>query len=54
MFIRQNLNLHLHQGWNAVVAYFSMPEAGHVVSNLTVSSERAGQKWYFFHPPTQP
>jgi hypothetical protein len=51
---RQNLDLHLHKGWNSVVAHFSIPQAGHIVSDLTVSSDRAGQTWFFFRPPTQP
>ena len=51
---RQNLDLHLHKGWNSVVAHFSIPQAGHIVSDLTVNSNRAGQTWFFFRPPTQP
>lgn len=51
---RQNLDLHLHKGWNAVVAEFSIPRAGHIVSDLRVSPNRAGQRWFFFHPPMQP
>ena len=51
---RQNFDLHLHRGWNEVVATVSTPHAGHVVSDLTVGSNRAREKWFFFRPPMQP
>jgi len=51
---RQNFNLRLHKGWNEVEAVVSIPHAGHVVANLTVGSNRAQEKWFFFRPPMQP
>jgi hypothetical protein len=49
----QNFDLHLHRGWNQVVAVFSIPQPGHIVSDLTVGYNTA-EKWYFFRPPTTP
>jgi hypothetical protein len=51
---RQTFDLHLHRGWNEVVAVLSVPHAGHVVANLTVGSNSAREKWFFFRPPMQP
>jgi hypothetical protein len=51
---RQNLNLHLHKGWNTVVAVVSIPHAGHVVADLAVGSNRAQEEWFFFRLPMQP
>ena len=51
---RQNFDLQVHKGWNDVVATFSIPHAGHIVSDLTVGSNRAREKWFFFHPAMQP
>jgi hypothetical protein len=51
---RQNFDLRLHRGWNEVVAAVSVPQAGHVVADLTVGSNRAREKWFFFRPPMQP
>lgn len=51
---RQNFDLRLHKGWNEVVAVISIPQAGHAVAALTVGSNRAREKWYFFHLPMQP
>lgn len=51
---RQNLELHLHKGWNSVVAHFSIPQVGHIVSDLTVSPDRMDQRWFFFRPQVQP
>jgi hypothetical protein len=45
---RQNFDLRLHRGWNEVVAAVSIPRAGHVIADLTVGSDRAREKWYFF------
>lgn len=45
---RQNLGLNVHKGWNEVVADFSIPRAGHIVSDLNVGSNRAAEKWFFF------
>jgi len=50
----QKFDLHVHKGWNEVVADLSIPQAGHVVADLKVGSNRAGEQWFFFHPPTQP
>jgi hypothetical protein len=36
---RQNFDLHVHQGWNMVVARLSMPRVGHVVASLQVGSQ---------------
>lgn len=46
---RQNVDLPLHQGWNPVVASFSVPGPGRLVADLTVGSNRA-ERWYFFTP----
>ena len=46
----QNLDLPLHQGWNQVVADFSTPAPGQVVSDLTVGSNRAGERFFLFRP----
>ena len=51
---RQNFDLHAHRGWNEVVARLSIPQAGHLVSDLTVGSNRAREKWFYFHPAMQP
>jgi hypothetical protein len=51
---RQNFNLPVHKGWNEVVASLSIPQAGHLVSDLRVGSNRAREKWFFFRPATQP
>lgn len=51
---RQNFDLHLHEGWNEVVAVVSVPHAGYVVADLTVGSNRAHEKWFFFRPPMEP
>lgn len=51
---RQNFDLHVHKGWNEVVADISIPQADHVVSNLSMGSNRAREQWFFFRPPTQP
>jgi len=46
---RQNFDLPLHQGWNPVVADFSVPQPGHIVANLTPGTG-PHEKWYFFTP----
>ena len=51
---RQNFDLHVHQGWNEVMASLSMPQSGHLVSDLTEGSNRAREKWFFFRPTMQP
>jgi hypothetical protein len=51
---RQNFDLHAHKGWNEVVARLSVPQTGHLVSDLTVGSNRAREKWFYFHPAMQP
>jgi hypothetical protein len=51
---RQNFDLPVHKGWNDVVAAFSIPHAGHIVSDLKVGSNRAREKWFFFHAAMQP
>jgi hypothetical protein len=48
---RQNFDLPLHQGWNPVVADFSVPQAGHIVANLKLGTG-PHEKWYFFTPAT--
>jgi hypothetical protein len=48
----QNFDLPLHQGWNPVVAYFSVPQPGHIVADLKAGSNNANEKWYFFQPQT--
>jgi hypothetical protein len=50
---RQNFDLRLHRGWNDVVAGVSLPRAGHVVADLTVGSNRAREKWFFFGAAAQ-
>lgn len=50
---RQNLNLSLHRGWNVVVADFSTPQPGQVVSDLRVGSNRASERFFLFHPDGQ-
>jgi hypothetical protein len=47
----QKFNLTLHRGWNSVVAYFSVPQPGHIVADLKAGSNGAHEKWYFFRPP---
>jgi hypothetical protein len=51
---RQTFDLHVHKGWNMVVAKLSIPRAGHVVARLKVGSNSTGEKWFFFRLPTQP
>ena len=51
---RQNFDLRLHKGWNEVVAVISIPHPGQVVADLTVGSNRAREKWFFFHLLMQP
>lgn len=46
---RQNFDLPLHQGWNPVVADFSVPQPGHVIANLKLGTG-PHEKWYFFTP----
>jgi hypothetical protein len=46
----QNFDLRLHQGWNQVVAYFSVPLPGHIVADLKLGSGSAHENWYFFQP----
>jgi hypothetical protein len=46
---RQNFDLPLHQGWNPVVADFSVPQPGHIVANLKRGTG-PHEKWYFFRP----
>lgn len=46
---RQNFDLPLHQGWNPVVADFSIPQPGHIVANLELGTG-PHEKWYFFTP----
>ena len=46
---RQNFDLPLHQGWNPVVADFSVPQPGHVVANLKPGTG-PHERWYFFTP----
>jgi hypothetical protein len=46
---RQNFDLPLHQGWNPVVADFSVPQPGHIVANLKPGTG-PHEKWYFFRP----
>jgi hypothetical protein len=46
---RQNFDLRLHQGWNPVVAIFSVPQPGHIVANLKPGTGPY-EKWYFFTP----
>lgn len=50
---RQNFNLHVHKGWNEVVASLSIPQAGHLVADLKVGSNRARETWFFFRPAAQ-
>ena len=47
---RQNFSLPLHQGWNRVVAFFSVPRPGRVVADLRLGTGRH-EKWYLFVPP---
>jgi hypothetical protein len=47
---RQNVDLPLHRGWNPVVASFSVPGPSRVVADLTVGSNSARERWYFFTP----
>jgi hypothetical protein len=51
---RQNFDIHAHKGWNEVEASLSIPQAGHLVSDLKAGSNRAGEHWFFFHPAGQP
>ncbi|MGE5136925.1 MAG: hypothetical protein ACM32E_29025 [Gemmatimonadota bacterium] len=46
---RQNFDLPLHQGWNPVVADFSVPQPGHIVASLTLGTG-PHERWYFFTP----
>ena len=46
---RQNFDLPLHQGWNPVVADFSVPQPGHIVADLKPGTG-PHEKWYFFTP----
>ena len=46
---RQNFDLPLHQGWNPVVADFSVPQPGHIVANLKPGTG-PHETWYFFTP----
>ena len=46
----QKVDLPLHQGWNPVVAVFSVPRPGHIVAHLKLGSG-PDEKWYFFTPP---
>lgn len=48
-YFRQNFGLPLHQGWNPVVADFSIPQPSHVVANLKLGTG-PHEKWYFFTP----
>ena len=48
---RQNFDLPLHQGWNPVVADFSIPQPGHIVAGLKLGTG-PHEKWYFFTPAT--
>jgi len=45
---RQNLDLRLHRGWNVVVAEFSTPQPGEVVSDLKVGSNRSSERFFLF------
>jgi hypothetical protein len=47
----QKVDLPLHQGWNRVVAVFSVPRPGHIVAHLKLGTG-PHEKWYFFVPPT--
>jgi hypothetical protein len=46
---RQNFDLRLHQGWNPVVADFSVPQPGHIVANLKPGTGPR-EMWYLFTP----
>jgi len=46
---RQNFDLPLRQGWNPVVADFSVPRPGHIIANLKLGTGPQ-EKWYFFTP----
>jgi hypothetical protein len=46
---RQNFDLPLRQGWNPVVADFSIPQPGRIVANLKLGTG-PHEKWYFFTP----
>lgn len=46
---RQNFDLPLHQGWNPVVADFSVSQPGHIVASLKPGTG-PHEKWYFFTP----
>src|SRR5262249_13785422 len=50
---RQNFNLPLHEGWNRVVASFSLPRPGHVVADLKLGVG-PHEKWYPFVTQKQP
>ena len=50
---RQNLDLRLHRGWNVVVADFSTPRPGQVVSDLKVGSNRSSERFFLFQPGVQ-
>ena len=41
----------VHQGWNPVVAVFSVPGAGHIVAHLRLGPGPR-ERWYFFASPT--
>jgi hypothetical protein len=47
---RQNIDMVLHRGWNPVVARFSVPGPERVIADLTVGSNSANERWYFFTP----
>ena len=44
---RQTFELNLRKGWNMVVADFSMPAPGHIVSDLKLGANSA-ERFYFF------
>ena len=46
---RQNFHLPLRQGWNPVVADFSVTQPSHIVANLKLGTG-PHEKWYFFTP----
>jgi hypothetical protein len=50
---RQNLALRLRRGWNVVVADFSTPQPGTVVSDLRVGSNRSSERFFLFQPGAQ-
>lgn len=44
----QELDLPLRRGWNVVVARFSTPRPGQVVSELTTGSDRSRERFFLF------